>query len=430
MKIGIDIRVLLDRQYSGVANFAFHLIKNIIKIDRRNAYYFFYNSFRRKIDPSFLPEGQEGLINLQSQAGESLNFKSEESLNFKQEESLSSEKKQASDLSLSYKIIKTSYPNKIFNYFFQSIFSWPKLDKVLGGTDVFYSPHINFSSFSSGTKSIITIHDLSFLRYPEFFSRRKNIWHRSLRIRKKIQKFDKIIAVSENTKNDLIELLNIPEEKIELIYSGLPEDIMQSSQKYPNDYLKTKFNIDKKFILYLGTIEPRKNISTLIKAYNQIRDEGEDLLLVLAGAWGWKTKEIKREWQASKYKNDIYFISYVENDLKPLLYQKAELFVYPSFYEGFGFPPLEAMYFSLPVLASNVSSLPEVLGEAAFFFNPHKSGELAGAIKLCLHDQALREKMICRGREQVDKFNWSQTAQKYLAVFQDCLGEANLKNDK
>lgn len=399
MKIGIDIRVLLDKQYSGVANFAFQLIKNIIKVDRRNAYYFFYNSFKRKIKLPFLPEKKDvaGDLNLEA----------------------------SSDLSqeISFRVIKTSYPNKLFNYFLQRFFAWPKLDKVVGGTDIFYSPHINFSSFSSATKSVITVHDLSFLRHKEFFSYRKNFWHKSLNLSKKIQKFDKVVAVSENTKNDLIELLNIPEEKIEVIYSGLPEDIINSKAEYSGNYLDVRFRINKKFILYLGTIEPRKNISGLIEAYNQLRDEGEDVLLVLAGAWGWKTRRIKRDWEASKYKDDIRFIGYVENELKPLLYKEAELFVYPSFYEGFGFPPLEAMYFSLPVISSNVSSLPEVLGDSALLINPHKSEELCKAIKLCLHDEALREKMKQSGRERSAKFVWQDTAKKYLAVFQDCLDE-------
>lgn len=410
MKIGIDIRVLLDRQYSGVANFAFELIKNFFKIDRHNIYYFFYNSFKKNIEMPFFFQDKNG----QYLENKSTDFSS---LN----NSLVSE--------ISFKVIKTSYPNKFFNYFLQKFFSWPKLDKVVGGTDIFYSPHINFSSFSSDTKSVITIHDLSFLRHKEFFSYRKNFWHKSLGLSKKIQKFDKVIAVSENTKNDLIELLNIPEEKIKVIYSGLPEDILENKTEYAADYLDTRFRINKKFILYLGTIEPRKNISGLIDAYNKLRDDGEDILLILAGAWGWRTKQIRRDWEDSKYKDDIRFIGYVENELKPLLYKKAEIFVYPSFYEGFGFPPLEAMYFGLPVVSSNVSSLPEVLEDCALLINPHKSEELCEAMKLSLHDQVLRERLISSGKLRAEKFNWKETARQYLEVFSDCVAENNKIKD-
>jgi glycosyltransferase involved in cell wall biosynthesis len=175
MRIGIDIRVLLDKNYSGVANFTFYLLKSLLKNDKHNVYYFFYNSFKKVKMPDFF-----------------------------------------------VKTIIQRYPNKFFNYFLQKIFSYPKLDKVVGGVDVFYLPHINFASFSKNSQNVITIHDLSFLRYPEFFSFRKNLWHRVINIKKNIKKYDKIIAVSQNTNNDIVELLKVPENKVTVIYPGLP----------------------------------------------------------------------------------------------------------------------------------------------------------------------------------------------------------------
>ncbi len=376
MKIGVDIRVLLDKNYSGVAGFTFNLLKNLIRIDKYNAYYFFYNSFSSKID---LVEFKNINNNLQ--------------------------------------IIKTNYPNKIFNYFFQKIFNYPKLDKVVGGCTVFYCPHINFSSFSSNSKNIITIHDLSFLRYKEFFSQRKNFWHRAINIKKNIKKFDKIIAVSHNTKNDLVELLKVPSEKIEVIYPGLPE--LKFDSNLSPDYLLEKYNINKDYVLYLGNIEPRKNINTLISAYNLLRASGQDVSLVLAGGWGWKTKKIKQKWQESPYKKDIIFTGYVRDEVKPLLYQKARVFAYPSFYEGFGFPPLEAMSFGLPVVSSNVSSLPEVLGDSALYINPDRPEELSEALKNVLQDQDLRQRLINSGYNQIKKFSWEKTSQDYLKIINE-----------
>ncbi len=377
MRIGIDIRVLLDKNYSGVASFTFQLLKNLIKVDRQNAYYFFYNSFKKANIPFFSKE---------------------------------------------ISIKKTRYPNKVFNYFLQKIFNYPKLDRVIGGSDIFYLPHLNFASFSKNSKNIITVHDLSFLRYPEFFSFRKNFWHWALNIKKNINKFDKIIAVSQNTKNDLIELLNVSEAKIEVVYPGISEDLTKFQEKDQNDdidkLLKEKYNLNKDFILYLGTIEPRKNISGLIKGYDKLRDSGIDCLLVLAGGWGWKTKQIKKDWQNSKYRQDIRFIGYIKEDNKPLLYKMAKVFVYPSFYEGFGFPPLEAMYFGLPVISSNVSSLPEVLENAALLINPDKSDEIFQAMKLILSNESVRTKLIEAGYNQANKFTWENTAQKYLQVFE------------
>lgn len=370
MKIGVDIRVLLDKKYSGVASFTLNLLKNIIKKDEHNAYYFFYNSFKKFEMPSFIPKD---------------------------------------------KIISTRYPNKIFNYFLQKKISYPHLDKLLGDVDIFYSPHINFSSFSSKSKNIITIHDLSFLRYPEFFSKRKNFWHQAINIKKNIKKFHKIVAVSENTKKDIIELLEVSPEKVEVVYPGLPE--FSFSKIFSSNYLEENYKIDRDYILYLGNIEPRKNISGLIAAYNLLRENGYNFLLVLAGAWGWKTAEIKEKWQNSPYKNDIRFISYIDEEIKPLLYEKAKIFVYPSFYEGFGFPPLEAMNFSLPVIAGNTSSLPEVLGDGALLINPDKPQEIYSAMKNILIDENLRQNLIKKGQARVAKFNWNKTSEEYLKIF-------------
>ena len=370
MRLGVDIRVLMDNYYSGVSVFTFNLLSSLLKKDKLNTYRFFCNSFKRKkIDLS--PENT----------------------------------------------VQTFYPNKIFNYLLQKNFSYPKLDKIVGGVDLFYSPHINFSSFSSKVKKVITIHDLSFLRYPEFFSQRKNFWHKSVNISKKIKDFDKIIAVSDNTKNDLVELLKINEDKIEVIYPGISNDLSLNHNFSPI-FLSEKYGISRPYVLYLGTIEPRKNIVGLIKAYNLLRDAGFDYLLVLAGSWGWKTKEIKKEWFKSRYKKDIIFTGYISNEEKSVFYSQAELFVYPSFYEGFGFPPLEAMYFSLPVISSNVSSLPEVLSDSALLINPDKPGDLFEAMKMTLVNQDLKTKLIERGNIRSSFFNWEKTSVDYLKIFE------------
>jgi glycosyltransferase involved in cell wall biosynthesis len=372
MKIGIDIRVLLDQKYSGVASFSFHLIKNLIKLDKHNAYYFFYNSFKKAELPTFL---------------KGLNIKS------------------------------SCYPNKFFNYIAQKIFKRPQLDRVVGGTDIFYLPHFNFASFSRNSKKIITVHDLSFLHYPEFFSFRKNFWHRALNLKKNLKSFDIIVAVSEHTKRDLIDLLNIPAEKIRVVYPGVSDKLMSEIEDSSLDMVRKKYNLNSDFILYLGTIEPRKNIIGLIEAYNLARQSGLEADLVLAGSWGWKTKSIKEKWQSSHYKNNIKFLSYVEEAEKPALYKLARLFVYPSFYEGFGFPPLEALYFSLPVISSNVSSLPEVLGDSALLINPNNSSEIAEAIKILWTDETYRQKLIAKGLERIRKFDWALSSEQYLKIF-------------
>ncbi|MFA6514420.1 MAG: glycosyltransferase family 1 protein [Patescibacteria group bacterium] len=378
MKIGVDIRVLMDKNYSGISEYTANLLSEILKQDRENKYKLFYNSSK----------GHEARLDYW-----------------------------AKDNS---KLFATSYPNKIFNYFLQRICSRPKLDKILGGTDIFFAPHFNFLNVSHKTKLIVTVHDLSFLRYPEFFSKRKNFWHKALRIKKLLNRADRIVAVSENTKHDLMELLSIPAEKIKVIYSGNNCQEIITPQEKITDFLEKK-NLKNGFILSVGNIEPRKNISGLISAYNKLRNKYPEIKnqLVLAGAKGWKYKKVFSDWAKSPYKEDIKFLGYISIQEKEMLYSSAAVFVYPSFYEGFGFPPLEAMVFGLPVVSSNVSSLPEVLGKAALLINPFKPEDIAEAIKLILTDANIRTDLIEAGKVRAAMFTWEKASQEYLKLFSE-----------
>lgn len=379
MKIGIDIRTLMDKHYSGIPAYTFNLLKELFNIDKDNQYFLFYNSFKDVSDR--IPD-----------------FKND-----------------------NVKVVRTRYPNKVFNYILQKIFKYPKLDKVLGGVDIFFAPHINFLSLSDSVKKVITIHDLSFLRYKEFFSHRKNIWHKSIDVKGLVNKFDKVIAISENTKRDLIELCHVSEDKIDVIYSGLSDrykKISSDDQKMKD--IKEKYMLDDKFILYLGTIEPRKNIKGIIKAYNSLRDDNSelsDVKLVLAGGLGWKHGDIIKEYEESKYKKDIKLLGYVNNGDKVYLYNLATVFLFPSFYEGFGFPPLEAMACGTPIITSISSSLPEVVNDAAVLINPYSSSDIASSLELVLKSEKIKEGMIEEGFKQSKKFNWSNSAKKYLEVF-------------
>lgn len=371
MKIAVDIRVLMDKHYSGIAEYTDYLLRELLSRNDGNEYVFYYNSLK-------LPRHL-----LQKWPDKRVVF------------------------------VRSAWPNKIFNYFLQKIWSWPKLDLMTGPVDIFWSPHINFSSFGApATKKIITIHDLSFLRYPEFFNWRKNLWHKSLNVKKLLKQYDEIIAISENTKRDLMELLQIPEERITVIYSGLNKEDCE-----PQEIKKLT---STPFILYLGTIEPRKNVGGLIEAYNLLRDRHLPLTshkLVLAGGNGWKNKHIYNKAKDSLYCDDIYFLGYVSREEREWLYQKAKLFVYPSYYEGFGFPPLEAMSKGLATITSDVSSLPEVVSDAALTVNPYSSLDLARAVESMLLDDDLRSNYAKKGTARSLIFTWSKTAQNYLELF-------------
>ncbi|MEI7451757.1 MAG: glycosyltransferase family 1 protein [Candidatus Falkowbacteria bacterium] len=379
MKIGIDIRTLMDKHYSGVSEYTFNLLNYLMAQDTKNDYALFYNSFRDI--SSRMPQFTSPKV----------------------------------------KVIHSTYPNKIFNYLLQKFLKQPKVDEIIGGCDIFLSPHINFLALSPYCKKVITIHDLSFLRYPEFFSRRKNFWHKSIRVEKMISKFDKIVAVSENTKNDLIELCDVPAEKIQVIYSGLAPEYKVLSKDDPRlKTVRAKYDLPAEFILYLGNIEPRKNIAGLIRAYNTFRGEHPELSavkLIIAGATGWRIKETFTELHNSPYLADIKFLGYVDREDKVFLYNCAKIFVYPSFYEGFGFPPLEAMACGVPVVTSNISSLPEIVGAAAMTVDPNNINAIAEAMAEVLKTPDLYNALAARGVERAQEFDWNKTAAKYLELF-------------
>lgn len=377
MKIGVDVRVLMDKYYSGVAEYTSILLCTMLSLNQEDEFKLFYNSYH----------------NLKARIGE-FNYDN-------------------------VKIKKLAYPNKIFNYFLQRLFSWPNLDKTLGGSDIFWSPHINFSSFSPQVKHVLTIHDISFLRYPEFFSRRQNFWHWSLNLNKLVNEASAIVAVSENTRRDVIELLAVKPEKVHTIYSGVNPPVSLPDPLAEKEFFK-RHNLSNRFILYLGTIEPRKNLAGLIYAYNRFRDENikmVDVQLALAGAKGWRHREIFRAWEDSPYRRDIKFLNYVSREEKELLYKKAEVFVYPSYYEGFGLPVLEAMDRGLAVITSNVSSVPEVVANTAITTNPYDINELANAIGLVINNPDLKSSLIKAGKERSKQFTWEKTAEKYLELF-------------
>lgn len=302
------------------------------------------------------------------------------------------------------KVTNWQYPNKFFDI-------WrPKIDRYIK-TDLVYSPHINIIR-TLKTPRILTVHDLSFVHHPYFFSFKHRLWHEIQSYKKQARESSAIVTNSIYTKNDLINTLSIAPEKIFAIYPGINPDFKKINIARPE-------KLKSPYILYLGTLEPRKNIPLIIKAFNIIKQKSyfKDFKLILAGKPGWLYEKIFQEIEKSPHKSQIIIWGAVNPEEKNMLYNLAEAFVYPSFFEGFGFPPLEAQACGCPVIASNRTSLPEILGKSALFTDPWKEKELATKLEEILVNNSLRNDLIAKGFENVQRFNWNNTVCELLKLF-------------
>ena len=383
MIIGIDIRMLARGARTGVEEYTLNLLSRLIPLDKSVHYKLFYNGWRKvDLNPLDYPWLKEKNVEL-----------------------------------VSYKI-----PNRLLDL--SARFSnYPKIDKLLKGIDVFFSPHIFPAALSKNCPSVITFHDLSFRIHPEFYSFSKNFWHFSVNPKKLAKRATKIITVSESTRDDLVNFYGIKPSKIKVIYSGINCESRITNYESRILKIRKKYNLPEKYILYLGTLEPRKNIVSLIKAFEEFKKtynlQPTTYNLVVAGAKGWLYKNIFEAAKNSPVKNDIIFTGFIDDQDKPALYQSAELFVYPSFYEGFGFPPLEAMACGTPVITSDFSSLPEAVGDAALMINPYDVDQLAMAMREILSDENLKNELIEKGFKQVEKFSWQKCARETLDTLLD-----------
>jgi glycosyltransferase involved in cell wall biosynthesis len=288
--------------------------------------------------------------------------------------------------------------------------------------DVLHNPDF-IPPFHRNCKSIITIHDLAFLVYPHFLTKESARYYSQ--IDQAVKWTDHIIAVSESTKQDTIRLLGVPEHKITVIYESANPIYRPSKDQEILEQTKSKYHIEGDFILFVSTIEPRKNLPTLLKAYRQLLDSYKaSVKLVVVGRRGWLSEEVFTLVDELKLTNDVLFLGRLSIEDLPHLYNAAQLLVQPSFYEGFGLPPLEAMACGTPVVVSNVSSLPEVVGDAGLLVDPEDVSELTVAIWRVLTDQALREDLIAKGFKRAQCFSWEKTALQTLELYKR-IGQSN-----
>lgn len=281
--------------------------------------------------------------------------------------------------------------------------------------DLLHSPDF-IPPFKRNCKSVITIHDLAFLLYPHFLTKESARYYGQ--IDQAWRKTDHIIAVSEATKQDSIKMLGVPEKKITVIHEAANPIYRPLPAEEARHHVKKKYKLDKDFILFVSTIEPRKNLPSLLNAYRQLRDKYKrDELLVLAGSKGWLWEEVYETVGRLNLEQDVIFLGRVPSADLVYLYNAARLLVHPSFYEGFGLTPLEAMTCGTPVIVSNTAALPEVVGDAGLMINPHDIEGLTVAMWRVLTEPELRHDLSQKGLKRAASFSWQKAAQQTLDVY-------------
>jgi glycosyltransferase involved in cell wall biosynthesis len=297
--------------------------------------------------------------------------------------------------------------------------------------DMFFSP-THYAPRFCPVPSVISIMDMSFEYFPELFAK-KDLHQLQSWTRYSAKNAAKILTISEASKSDIIKFYNVPEDKVVVTHLGLRTDL-PTTQKNNMENISKKYGVDKKYILFVGTLQPRKNIERLIEAYSNLRTKNQDLPagkaglseyeLVIIGKKGWLYEPILEAPKKFNVENSVKFLDFVPDEDMPAFYKNAECYVLPSLYEGFGLPVLEAMKYDCPVLTSNISSLPEAGGDAAVYFDPTDVQDITNKIGMVLSDSALQKEMIKKGREQLKKFSWEKTAQQTLAVLQQVVSQS------
>lgn len=370
-KIGIDARMLGFAQ-TGIGNYIRHLIAGIFEHDKKHNYAIF-----------LLPEEYDNL-------------------------------KVPSD-----RIKKVMVKSRWYGW--KEQFEFP-LEIYRQNLDLMHFTHFNSPILHFG-KSIVTIHDITPFFFPghKMKSLARKIGFRAV-FYSSVIKASKVIAVSENTKNDIMKHFGIGKDKIEVIYEGVDGQFSHIQDVQKINALKGKYSLKKPFIFYTGVWRNHKNLVGLIKAFSILKKRyGLEYDLVLGGNEDPYYPEVRSAWEKLGVSENIKRVGFIPQAELPLFYNAADLFVIPSFYEGFGLIGLEAFASGAPVVSSKRTSLPEILGNAALYFNPDDPEEMARTMKLVLEDKKLYNDLIARGKERVKLFSWEKMAKETLEIYETIL---------
>lgn len=292
---------------------------------------------------------------------------------------------------------------------------------LLRGKVDLYHGCLNVAPLLSPVPTVITIHDLAFIRFPQTF-RAYNRIYLDLATRLSARRASRILAVSEHTKREVAGLLGVPPERI-VVTPNATRSHFRPFAADIIDQFRARKGLPARFILYVGTLEPRKNLTTLLEAFALVSRRVPSVPLLIGGGKGWMYQPIFARLEQLNLQDRVKFVGYIPEEELPLWYAAATIFVFPSIYEGFGMPPLEAMACGTPVITSNTSSLPEVVGDAGLMVDPAAPTALADAMMQLLTDADLHAALRQRGLERARRFSWTETAAKTLAVYREVSAE-------
>jgi glycosyltransferase involved in cell wall biosynthesis len=283
--------------------------------------------------------------------------------------------------------------------------------------DLYHAPHYVLPAAVS-CSSVVTIHDCIHLMFPQYLPSRAAYAYARAQMWTAAHRSDCILTVSDASKRDILHLFNIPPEKIVVIYNAIDAHFSVTPPADAVGRVRERYQLNHRFVLYVGNIKPHKNLVRLIEAFNELRTgELEDLKLLIIGDEISKLPALRRAVHRHKLHKHVRFLGYVPDDQLAVLYRLAAVFAFPSLYEGFGLPPLEAMASGTPVVVSNVSSLPEVVGDAAVLVDPHDVSSIVDGLRLVLTDPARAEEMRRKGLERAREFSWERSVARTLEVY-------------
>jgi glycosyltransferase involved in cell wall biosynthesis len=286
--------------------------------------------------------------------------------------------------------------------------------------DVFFTP-THYAPRFSPVPTVVSIMDLSYLYFPELFNQ-GDLYKLKNWTAYSIKQARRILTISNASRNDIIKEYKVPEKDVITTHLGIKEPVSLQPHVYSMNELKAKYGISDNYFLFVGTLQPRKNIVRLIEAFAKVyrqEEKNQNLQLIIIGRRGWQYEDILEAPAKFNVEDRVKFLENIGDDELPLFYKNAIAYVLPSLYEGFGLPVLEAMQQDCPVITSKISSLPEAGGDAALYVNPKDITDIANQMKKIFHDQTLRKTLIAKGKQQVKNFSWDKTAKQTLAVLED-----------